>query len=30
MQFEEDKMKQYIAYFQNINCEIVLDKKITT
>jgi membrane-bound inhibitor of C-type lysozyme len=25
--FEEDKMKQYIAYFQNVNCEIVLDKK---
>ena len=27
MTFEEDKMKQYIAYFQNVNCEIVLDKK---
>ena len=26
MQFEEDKMKQYIAYFQNVNCETVLDK----
>ena len=25
--FEEDKMKQYIAYFQNVNCEVVLDKK---
>lgn len=25
--FEEDKMKQYIAYFQNLNCEVVLDKK---
>lgn len=25
--FEEDKLKQYIAYFQNVNCEIVLDKK---
>jgi hypothetical protein len=25
--FEEDKMKQYIAYFQNVNCETVLDKK---
>jgi hypothetical protein len=25
--FEEDKMKQYIAYFQNVNCEIALDKK---
>ena len=24
--FEEDKMKQYIAYFQNVNCEVVLDK----
>jgi hypothetical protein len=27
LQFEEDKLKQYIAYFQNINCEVVLDKK---
>lgn len=27
MQFEEDKMKQYIAYFQNINCEVVMDTK---
>lgn len=27
LHFEEDKMKQYIAYFQNVNCEIVLDKK---
>jgi len=27
LQFEEDRMKQYIAYFQNVNCEIVLDKK---
>jgi hypothetical protein len=26
VQFEEDKMKQYIAYFQNVNCETVLDK----
>jgi membrane-bound inhibitor of C-type lysozyme len=25
--FEESKLKQYIAYFQNVNCEIVLDKK---
>jgi hypothetical protein len=25
--FEEGKLKQYIAYFQNVNCEIVLDKK---
>lgn len=25
--FEEDKLKQYIAYFQNINCEVVLEKK---
>jgi hypothetical protein len=25
--FEEDKLKQYIAYFQNVNCEVVLDKK---
>lgn len=25
--FEEDKMKQYIAYFQNVNCEVVLDSK---
>lgn len=25
--FEEDKLKQYIAYFQNLNCEVVLDKK---
>lgn len=24
--FEEDKIKQFIAYFQNINCEVVLDK----
>lgn len=27
MQFEEDKMKQYIAYFQNVNCEVVMDTK---
>lgn len=27
VQFDEDKMKQYIAYFQNVNCEVVLDKK---
>ncbi len=26
VQFEEDRMKQYIAYFQNVNCETVLDK----
>lgn len=25
--FQEDKVKQFIAYFQNINCEIILDKK---
>lgn len=25
--FDEDKMKQYIAYFQNVNCEFVLEKK---
>ncbi|MDF2448627.1 MAG: hypothetical protein K0R26_1131 [Bacteroidota bacterium] len=25
--FEEDKLKQYIAYFQNVNCEVVLDEK---
>ena len=25
--FEESKLKQYIAYFQNVNCEVVLDKK---
>ncbi|MES2763949.1 MAG: hypothetical protein V4677_17160 [Bacteroidota bacterium] len=24
--FEEDRMKQYIAYFQNVNCELVLEK----
>lgn len=24
--FAEDKIKQYIAYFQNVNCEITLDK----
>lgn len=24
--FDEDRMKQYIAYFQNVNCETVLDK----
>jgi hypothetical protein len=24
--FDEGKMKQYLAYFQNVNCEIVLDK----
>ena len=27
VKFEEDRMKQYIAYFQNVNCEAVLDKK---
>jgi hypothetical protein len=26
--FEEEKMKQFIAYFQNVNCEVVMDKKI--
>ncbi len=26
VKFEEDRMKQYIAYFQNVNCESVLDK----
>ncbi len=25
--FDEEKIKQYIAYFQNVNCEVVLDKK---
>lgn len=25
--FDESKLKQYIAYFQNVNCEVVLDKK---
>lgn len=25
--FDEEKIKQYIAYFQNVNCEIVLEKK---
>jgi hypothetical protein len=24
--FEEEKIKQYIAYFQNVNCEVTLDK----
>ncbi len=24
--FSEEKLKQYIAYFQNVNCEYVLDK----
>ncbi len=24
--FEEEKIKQFIAYFQNVNCEIVLEK----
>ncbi len=24
--FEEEKIKQFIAYFQNVNCEVVLDK----
>jgi membrane-bound inhibitor of C-type lysozyme len=24
--FDEDKMKQYIAYFQNVNCEVVMEK----
>ena len=24
--FDEGKLKQYIAYFQNINCEVVLEK----
>lgn len=27
IQFDEAKMKQYIAYFQNVNCEIVLAKQ---
>lgn len=27
LKFEEDKMKQYIAYFQNVNCEFVLNEK---
>lgn len=27
LKFDEDRMKQYIAYFQNLNCEIVLDEK---
>lgn len=27
LQFEEDKVKQYIAYFQNLSCEISLEKK---
>lgn len=27
MPFDEDRMKQYIAYFQNVNCEYALDKK---
>lgn len=26
LQFSEEKLKQYIAYFQNVNCEYVLDK----
>lgn len=26
IQFEEDKLKQYIAYFQNLSCEISLEK----
>ncbi|MBI3517763.1 MAG: hypothetical protein HY062_00200 [Bacteroidetes bacterium] len=25
--FDESRLKQYIAYFQNVNCESVLDKK---
>jgi len=25
--FDESKLKQYIAYFQNVNCEVVLDKQ---
>ncbi len=25
--FSEDKIKQYIAYFQNVNCEVTIDKK---
>jgi len=25
--FDEEKIKQYIAYFQNVNCEVVLDKE---
>lgn len=25
--FDEEKIKQFIAYFQNVNCEVVLDKK---
>jgi membrane-bound inhibitor of C-type lysozyme len=24
--FDEDKMKQYISYFQNVNCEVILEK----
>ena len=27
MPFDQDKIKQFIAYFQNVNSEIVLDKK---
>lgn len=26
--FVEEKLKQYIAYFQNINCEIIVDEKM--
>jgi hypothetical protein len=26
--FEEEKIKQYIAYFQNVNCEVVMDKQM--
>lgn len=26
LQFSEEKLKQYIAYFQNVNCEYVLEK----
>lgn len=25
--FDESKLKQFVAYFQNVNCEVVLDKK---
>ena len=25
--FDEEKIKQFVAYFQNVNCEVVLDKK---
>ena len=27
LNFDEGRLKQYIAYFQNVNCEIVLDSK---